>query len=293
MYLNKIKRVVSLQNIIEHIVLIGLIGTMVIPSIRIGINFYLDTFTSLLLMFLLPFLIYKHRIFINRFVVTYMFVLLAIYTSIVHSYLSLQVPTTYRDYMELFKYFQTLPFLLIISTINYLSFTKKAKVYMEYALAIVMVISFLEYTNIGNLASTLGSIYSSAQQTASMLSGNNRLLVTGGNPNNGALIATFFLIYSIYTFSIKKNIYNLFKLIALFTILLMTQSRTVLIGFLISYFFYILLISKLNIITKVLIVSSLILLINAAIYALDLQYIIIGLETAVEGTNNSPLYCCF
>lgn len=280
---NKLK---PINYYIEHLLLIGLFGTMVLPSVTIGVEISMITIVSFLLMGLLPFLIMKKSIKLNRFTIFWILILTLIFYSINHSYIILGVKTTYRDYMEWFRYFQVLPYLLLASLIRYQEFEKKLIKYVQVSVIYIVIVSFLEVTNIANIAYLIGNIYSSVErQVSEMIGGTHRIIVTGNDPNIGAFI-TIFLTAVIY--SIKMNLFiKTLELVALFAVLLMTQSRTALLALTISILIYILVFTKLNFFIKVLIVLIISIVVYQLILFLNFKYILVGFEMAIDGTNNS------
>lgn len=283
--IKKVPKLKSINYYIEHLVLIGLFGTLMLPSINIGIGVNAITFVSLILILLLPFLVIKNKVQLNRFAVWWSVILIAMFYSINHSYISLDVKSSYRDYMELFRYMQVLPYLLVASIINYETFEKKLIKYLNISIIYILFIAFLQITNIANLGYISGLIYSSEGHTYAMFAGAHRILLTGSDPNVGAVIVSFLLML---TFSIKENkIYKNFKIISLILILLMTQSRTVFLGLTFSFLLYMLIFSKINFFIKIFIVSFTIFIVYQLLHILNLEYILIGFQMALEGTNSS------
>lgn len=276
----------ALHDFIEHLVLIGLFGTLILPSVDIGIGISFITPCAIALVLLLPYLIHQNLIVLNRFAIVYFFILLAVFYSINYSYIILDVPQTYRDYMEFFRYFQVLPYLLVASVLSYDTFKKKFIFYAEISIVFIGVLSFLEITNLGGIASYIGLLYSSEGHTLGMLFGANRIIATGSDPNVGAFILAFFLTYLISK-STKNKFRENMQILLLFFALLMTQSRTVFIGIILSVLLYLLFISKIKIMYKVFLILMSGLVIWQALLFFELEYILIGFQTAFEGTNNS------
>lgn len=281
----KVTVVKKINYYIEHLVLVGLFGALFLPSLNVGIAINSITIVAFILILLLPFLIFIQKIKINRFVVWYSFILIAMFYSINYSYIALDVETTYRDYMEWFRYAQVLPYLLIISLIDYDSFEKKILIYLKVSVIFVFFIAFLQITNIANLGYLTGLIYSSAGHTEAMLSGAHRIIATGSDPNVGALIVLFLILLTFLSKQIK--IYKIFQIVPLLIVLLSTQSRTVFLGLASSLFVYMLIFSKVNLFIKVFVVLSISYIFYQVLQFLNLEYILIGFQMALEGTNTS------
>ena len=276
---------IKINYYIEHLVLVGLFGALFLPSLNVGIAINSITIVSLIIILLLPFLIFMQKIEINRFVVWYTFILITMFYSINYSYIVLDVETTYRDYMEWFRYAQVLPYLLVTSLIDYDSFEKKILIYLKVSVIFVFFIAFLQITNIGNLGYLTGLIYSSAGHTEAMLSGAHRIIVTGSDPNVGALIVLFLILLTFLSKQIK--IYKIFQIVTLLIVLLSTQSRTVFFGLASSLFIYMLIFSKTNFFIKVFVVLLISYIFYQVLQFLNLEYILIGFQMALEGTNTS------
>lgn len=149
----------------------------------------------------------------------------------------------------------------------------------------LLLFHFFQITNAGGLAYFFGSLYATADHTDSMLYGSKRIVVTGSDPNVGAVIVSFLLFINYFS---KYNILlKVFFCGCLLLILLLTQSRTVLIGVGISFSIIFIFFSKSNMIVKfglgVLFTSVLVTLFGY----LELDYIVVGIETAVSGENAS------
>lgn len=270
---------------IEHLVLIGLFGGLFLPSLSVGIAINSITIVSFILILLLPFLIFMQMIEINRFVVWYSFILIAMFYSINYSYIALDVETTYRDYMEWFRYVQVLPYLLVTSLIDYKSFEQKTMTYLKVSVIYILFIAFLQITNIGNIGYFIGLAYSSIGHTENMLSGAYRIVVTGSDPNVGALIVLFVILLTFLSKQFKG--YKIFQIVSLLVVLLFTQSRTVFLGMAFSLFIYMLIFSKINLFIKIFLVLSISYIFYEILHFLNLEYILIGFQMALEGTNTS------
>ena len=276
---------IKINYYIEHLVLVGLFGALFLPSLNVGIAINSITIVSLIIILLLPFLIFMQKIEINRFVVWYTFILITMFYSINYSYIVLDVETTYRDYMEWFRYLQILPYLLITSLINYKSFEQKTMLYLKVSVIYILFVAFFQITNIGNIGYLIGLVYSSIEHTESMLSGSYRIVVTGSDPNVGALIVLFLILLTFLSKQVR--IYKIFQIVFLFLVLLFTQSRTVFLGMAFSLFIYMLIFSKINLFIKIFLVSSISYIFYEILYFLNLEYILIGFQKALEGTNTS------
>jgi len=284
--LAKIK--LSLGSAIEHIILFGLFGTLLLPSVSIGVGINLMTPCAFLLLVFIFFAIVKgEKLKINRFFVLYIIILLIMNISILHSYVALSVPPTYRDYMELFRYAQVLPYLLVIPLVRYDTFERKSVKYFNVSIVLVTLISLIQITNLFNLGYHIGLIYSGPIHASYMVTGSHRIIVTGTDPNVGGVIAAFFLTYAISKLIAIRSTYNFLQVFALFTVILMTQSRTVLVGGSIVVILSGLFFARINILLKCFFITSIGVALYNIILFLNLDYITIGFQTMLEGKNNS------
>ena len=273
------------NDILEHLVLLGLVGALCIPTVDVGMGINTITPVSLLLLFISIFRFAKYRLRFDGFIVLYIGILVSILISINYGYIALNLDESYRDYMEFFRYFQFLPYLAIGALLDIDSFEKKFTRYILLASSIVIVVSFFQVTNFQNLGYFFGSLYADENHVAAMFTSSERIVVTGGNPNEGATIASFFLV-SIYFTRYSKIVKILFCSALLF-IILTTQSRTGIIGIALSFTMYFLFISNANILIKSFLGFFFVCLLIMMVNFLQLDYVIIGLESAFYGNNPS------
>ena len=275
----------KINDILEHLVLIGLVGALFIPRIDVGLGINLITPVSLLLLFYCIFHFAKYRLRLDGFIVIYIGILISIFVSINHGYISLNLEESYRDYMEFFRYFQFLPYLAVGALLNIDSFEKKFTRYILVAGSAVIVVAVFQVTNFFNLGYFFGSLYAHENHVAAMFTSSERIVATGGNPNTGAAIVSF-LLGAIY-FTRYSNLVRMLFCSALLLIILLTQSRTGIIAIALSLSTYFIFLSEVNIFIKI-IVGILVVYILIMVFSfLQLEYVIIGLETAFYGNNPS------
>ena len=113
-----------------------------------------------------------------------------------------------------------------------------------------------------------------------------RLTLTGSDPNIGAGIAVFLIIYCLDKFlSTDRKLYLLILGI-LFVAILSTQSRTALLASIISMLI-ILMVSKIKFLNKIITCFIFYLLFFGSLYFVDIDYIIAGYELSLTGDNES------
>jgi len=130
------------NRLAEHLVLLGLVGALVLPSVNVGIGVNIITPISLLLLSIIPFVSSTREFKIDGFIFVFILIVFSIFLSINYGYIFLGVEETYRDYMELFRYLQLLPYLIAAKYLKYTSFEKKLMDYILIATIIVIVVSF-------------------------------------------------------------------------------------------------------------------------------------------------------
>lgn len=275
----------NLNKLVEHLVLFGLIGGLVIPSVNLGVGINVITPISIFLIFTMPQLVSGRRFKVDWFIGIYMLILMSIFISINYGYIFLSVNESYRDYMELFRYFQFLPYLIVAKYLDYTSLEKKLMIYVLIAASVVIFVSFFQITNFGSLAPFFGGLYATTEHLDSMLYSSKRVVATGSDPNVGAVITAFFLFF--ICFSKYKAIVKVTFISSLLIILLFTQSRTVLIGVGISLSILFVLFSSFNIIIKLIVAAFTLLLVPALFNSLQLEYVTVGLQMAMDGDNGS------
>jgi hypothetical protein len=275
------------DRFLEHIIFIGLVINLVVPSIKIN-NFGLGLITicSIILMFFIPMMLLNGKIRISSFVSLYAIILISIYSSIQYSYIVLGVEESNGDFMEFFRYFQILPYLVFGIYIDYDRFQQKLVSYSVISILIISIICILEITNFSNLALFIGTLYSTPDHIQAMLSSSHRIIGTGSDPNVGALIIVFFL--TIATLYRDKGILSSSYLRGiLFIFLMFTQSRTVILGAFFSYSYFFIQLYKSSFIKKVIIASFVLLFITSVLYIIDIRYIVDGIRLAGVGQDES------
>ncbi len=275
----------SSRHCLEHLILLCLFSTIILPPISLGMYVYMISPASLIT-FLVA-LFRAEEIILNRFFTILVFVIFLMLISIIHSYAFLGVPVSVRDFIELIKYFQYLPFLAVVPMVRYASIAKKAHLYFNFSFLFVCCISLFEISNLGNLGNFLGLLYSDESHTQNMLSGYTRLIVTGSDPNVGALIVAFLGLYFWNLFIIKREFFELSKSFILAIILLLTQSRTVLIALVVVGALQFLSIKSISIVAKMIAYFIIILSVIFLVNFFELDYLSLSILLTFDGTNVS------
>jgi hypothetical protein len=286
--MQKYHGVITLRSVIEHLVILGLLSSLIFPPIPLlNIKVYLTTLIAPILLLLvifynmtmLKFIMHNSTIFLVAFG-------FMVFVSSLISYASLSVNFNIGDFIESIKYIQFIPYLLALPFILDKSLFPKFRYYMIISMIVFFAVGLVQLFQIDQLVSLVGSLYSGTPHLEEMLSG-GRLFITGSDPNVGGSIAVFFMFYIGIVFLENKNIFYLVLTLLMMFFLLMTQSRTALIGVAFALICYSLVVSKYNFILKLIILMIIFTAIYLIILQLNLKYITLGFQLAMSGENNS------
>jgi len=262
----------------------GLLSAIVLPPIALGgISVYLVTFFSpvILVLVLLCWLKAPFAHISSLFpLILGAMVCLSALVSWTFGFSSING----RDIVEAIKYVQFLPFLLIVPFLT----PKTLKVF-HYAVGFCSIlVLFVGFFQISGVSHALSYLYlgDNSSHIDSVISG-YRITLTGSDPNIGGVIACFFSIYYFSMYSIYRRFWQLVFFILFFYLGFETQSRTSLISIMFGLTFYYLFFFRAFLAFKVIFLSLALILIVFLIFYLDLSYIYIGIQSALEGKNNS------
>ncbi len=278
----------TISRILEHLVLLGLFSNIILPPIRLGsYSFYLTTVIATVIFVIFFF----HGMNFSKFSMhksTLFLILLGImvFFSSMNSYIALQVPFKIGDFIESVKYIQFIPYFLTLPLITKKGIFSKFHYYILLSVIAFLIVGLIQAFQIDPLCSIIGSLYSKAPHLGHMLSG-GRIFITGSDPNVGASIATFFIFYTGVIFLKEKKYSYIIMALILFFLLLMTQSRTALIGFILSLLTYSLTISNHNLFIKSIVLMIVFTMIYLIVLELNLRYIIDGYQLALSGESTS------
>lgn len=278
---NKIAKFAS----IEGLILIFLLGNLIIPSVEIGIGINFITFGSILISFYLILKINKIKVFsATRH---YILIVIFMVTSLLIGYLFFDVFQSRGDWFEILRYAQILPFFLTIGFLRKDEFFHLLHLAMIMAGAFVICVFLIQYFDLFFLRNFVNGAYASGSQIDNLYNYNARIVLTGSDPNVGALIAGVFSIYfGIYYLEYRKWTY-LLLCGALFCSSLFSQSRTILLAYIIAALVYLAFFAKISIFRKVTFISiSVGIFLYIALYS-DFQYIATGIENTLQGRDES------
>lgn len=275
----------SKDTILVNLAIFGLISSLVFPFFPFfGFGLYLTSLISIILLFSILF--YKIKVSRLSFLTIFL-CLVVIISSIYSSAFGFSV-NSFNNYLEAFKYFQYIPYLLFFSSINKIvSFDLFLK-YIYLAVFIYLLIFFLQLFDPLNLGYLISTFYLGGVNSPHLIGIETgfRLPMTGSNPNVGAVIGVFFSLFFLSLFTYRKNKIALIVFLFCFVSVFYTQSRTTLVALIISLIFYVLL-SNIRFIYKIIVPVFL----GGGIFLifeyLDLSYIVDGYEYAKVGDNSS------
>lgn len=266
------------------IVIFGLLSAFTTPSFSLGgLGIYLVTIVSPVVFVLTFFLWIKapsiHHSALFPFALGCM-VLLSSMVSWTAGYSSIN----YRDFIESIKYFQFVPYLLVLNFLGERSL-KLIHYFIIYSAILVCLIGFIQFSGLHHGVSYL-YLGADSAHINSVISG-SRITLTGSDPNIGGIIACFYVIYFFSLFASNHRKKYLIAFFVFFFLCFMTQSRTALIALLFGLASYYILYYKTFFLVKLFLAIFAFSLVFFLVFYLDLSYIYIGIKTALEGKNNS------
>ena len=207
--------------------------------------------------------------------------------SMTYGYIVLDVPFSGGDINEFFRYSKILLFAILLGYIDIHKLSNMTFKVFYYGSFYLIFVGFMQYFDPLSIGKYFSLLYTSESQIYTAIEHSvRRVTVTGSGPNDGAILVSYFMLFNFFTFVFTNNKKYLVLFILLIPVLFFTQSRTVIIGM-----FFALSISFL--LTKSFYAKKIFLTFLISIFIIILfplfSYIVIGIQTALEGTNNSLL----
>ncbi|RBP20321.1 O-antigen ligase-like membrane protein [Marinobacter pelagius] len=266
------------------IISFGLLSAITLPPVPFGgLSLYLVTLLSPAALFLAIFLWFKTPyIHSSSFFPIALGAMVCI--SAIASWTFKLSSINIRDIIEAVKYLQFFPFLFLIPFLKDESLEAFHKAVVLSSM-VALIVGFSQVLGIANFISYL-YLGNDSSHIDSVLSG-HRITLTGSDPNIGGIIACFFSIYFFSLYSIHRRFGYLLVFLVFFYLCFLTQSRTALIAVLFGLGLYYVLFFRGMVIYKILSIFLASLLVVFLVFYLDLSYIYIGIQYALEGRNNS------
>lgn len=152
------------------------------------------------------------------------------FISTLHGYFALGVSTHPADIWNFVNEFKYLFIICVgsLCTFNVISgFFDK---FINFGSYLMIIICLLEFFNPIGIASILGNYFSSELHASGMTDGSHRIIATGTDPNVGAAIVAFFLLYRFCRYLHYREFQDLLFSVLLLVCVLLTSSRTVFAG---------------------------------------------------------------
>lgn len=269
---------------ISVFVAFGLLSAIVLPSIPLsGLGVYFVTVVSpFVLVFM--FSVWQKKVRVHKSAIFPFSLGCMVCIASLHSWVAGYSNVNYRDFVESVKYFQFVPYLCALSVLG----KSSLKVFHLAILFSSAWIAFVGFLQVSGVNHALSYIYLGAGSAHidSVVSG-KRITLTGSDPNIGGVIACFLSIYFFSLFAVYKKHVYLMGFFVFFFFCFMTQSRTALIAVLLGLGIYYAFIYKGFLLAKWAVIGLSFAFVVFLIFYLDLSYIYIGVQYALEGRNNS------
>jgi hypothetical protein len=272
--------------LLTYLLIVAIFGQFFFPIIRLfGLGMRLG---DIIVLSVLPFLfIYKPLIPKETIFRLYFIMILLFFTSMIYGYMFLSVDFSYRDLLEILR----LSFPLMICLV-FMNVSKEKIIYfldnlLYYGSFIIIIIGLIQYFLPYSIGTWITSFYSNEHQLSAYSDFRyKRILLTGSDPNIGALIGLLFLGFNMVKFFITKKSIYLLTAIFLIILILLTGSRTGLIACMI-FLFTILIIVKSKAEYKIM--FFLLAFVSSFVIIPMVPYIYIGFKTFISGSNTSFL----
>lgn len=270
----------------EDFLILGILFSLLFPPLpEIGrLSFRLD---DLLLLGVAPlYCLSLNRIRCTSTLWIFLSFLFFALISTFRGYLKLNVPPIFGDFNEFIRMFKYIFAIIIASSINATLFWKKYDKLMWCGGIYIIIISIIEYINPFNINLLIGKIYSVPYyHLDAMVSATKRIVVTGGDPNIGGFIVTYFLVYYYLKTLMHRNYRYILMTILLLLCVIATSSRTIFLAtlFICGFMGVFNKNIKMKILIVILIVSGILILFSSEKF----QYLTVGLKQLSTGDNVS------
>lgn len=274
-------------KIVKLIVITTLISFFFLPPLKFGrMGIRID---DILILLIIPLLIfYRRKVYKSSLINIMLLLLLFMLFSTWYGNIFLDVPYTIRDYNEIIRLSKPLFFAIFIYYMDCQNLKKIIFNIFYYGSYFIIFVGFFQYFDPFGVGAILSKIYTSESQIeAALYSQVRRVTLTGSGPNEGAVLASYFLLFNYFSFIYKRKGIYLLLFLGLFIDILFTSSRTVFLGVLVTLLLNIFFSSRAKIYYKLILFF---LLLGIVIYILSyFSYIYDGLILALNGKNTSLL----
>lgn len=268
-----------------NIAIFGLISSLVLPYIPfLGFGLYLTSIISFLIIIFLP----SYHIFISKGAIFVSAMCLTVIISSLYSQALGYSSYNFGNYLEAFKYFQYIPYLILFSSIKRNISINLFYRYIYIAAFLYIAIFLLQIFNPFKLGYIISAFYLGGYDSVHLIGIETgfRIPITGSNPNVGAVIGVFFTLFFLVLFSNYRKAKDFILFIIIFVSVFFTQSRTTLIALFLALLLFTFF-SKIKLIYKVLFLFLFLFAIYLSFAFIELDYIKDGYDLLMEGDNNS------
>lgn len=270
---------------VNYLFLFGLVSNLIFPRVSIGsFQLYLSVWLSpfFFTMWLVIILKDKNYVLISKKINYILLILLSMFLSYGYASIFLiNIQTRLGPLIdELLRYIPMIPFFLLFNRLNITE--NEIKKVMLVSFLIIITVCLLQVMGVEKAV----SLYANSSHVEIALSG-FRVVLTGSDPNVGATIASFFMMYFLSGFFKNRSFLDLFLSFIALAMILLTQGRTTIIGTSIVVVVYTLFLFKVKIIYKIIVSAILFFGVFYLQGLFDLPYLFSGLESLESGSNNS------
>lgn len=269
---------------IHYIFIFGLVSNLIIPRMNLqGINIYPIYPISILMFVIWAYIALDKQLSvkINKSIYYLLLILISMSASFSIPLIIHHTEFTVQYFIyEVMVYLIMLPFFLMM---NHLDID-------EQTINKTITLCFLIFASVGVLqwlgVSTAVTLYAFDKHVEIALAG-LRLTLTGSDPNIGSIIASFFVLYFFTYLLYSRSPIKLLYLVIATALLFKTQGRTTMIGVALIMIFSLLVLIRIKLFYRILIMIFGAILIFYFAKQFDLFYLIEGINTLEQGSNNS------
>lgn len=183
-------------------------------------------------------------------------------------------------FYELVLYLIMVPFFLLF---NHLVINEKQiNTVVLFSFGVFLIVGILQWIGFEKAI----TLYAFEDHIEPALAG-SRLVITGSDPNVGSIICSFFVLYSLSSFIIRKSFFYFLIMLIAIALLFKTQGRTTIIGNGLVIFIYLLFFVKIKTLYRILLIFLVPIVIVYLSNFFDLFYLAEGLSDLGGGDNKS------